>query len=662
MTGTSSTQIQERAEALYKEQSLILYQETDQLFAKFFLFEWIAGILVAWLIAPRTWIGETSYIHFHIWLATCFGLLIISFPLLLIYFRSGYLITRVSIAISQMLYAALFIHLSGGRIETHFYIFGSLAFLTFYRDWKVLTVATLVVALDHFIRGVWWPQSVFGVEIESPYRWMEHAGWVLFEDIFLIGISLREIKQHKFLCERQANLENVNEQINQQVQQGVKRYTLAYSQLEKEIEQRNLIEQKSRVREFKLRKIMESTIDPMITIDSDGMIQEASLSTLEVLGWTPDELIGNKLSLILPESHQQNQHASWQAPRLSLEDQSNRFIEAVAFRKDGSSVPVEILVWKTLIPGSQDPLFTGIIRDISERKQAEAEKEAMYSKLLETTRQAGMAEVATGVLHNVGNVLNSVNVSVNMMEDQLKQSQVKNLGKVSQLIEDNRDNLGEYFSTDRKGRQLPTYIHKLSQYLNSENDSIVSELSELASNVGHIKEIVSMQQSYAMVSGSRELVDLKELTESALRTNHTSFSRHGLTVIREYAELPAVMTDKHKLMQILVNLFTNAKQALEESNNNDKTIVVRLKTDDSEHVKIEVEDSGVGISEENLAKIFQHGFTTKVNGHGFGLHSCALAASEMGGALTVSSKGSERGARFTLRIPMNTNEEATCLQ
>lgn len=663
MSGEPNTQFQDRAAALYNEQSLKLYRETDQLFAKFFLFEWVAGILVACLVSPRTWIGDTAYVHFHIWLATLFGALIISFPLAFIYLRPGCLITRISIAISQMLIAALFIHLSGGRIETHFFIFGSLAFLTYYRDWKVLTVATIVVALDHFIRGVWWPHSVFGIDIESPYRWMEHAGWVLFEDLFLFGISFRGIKQHKNLCQRQADLENVNAQINAQVHEQIKRYTNANAQLEREIQQRILFEQESREREFKLRKIMESTIDPMITINSQGIVQEASLSTKEVMGWTPEELIGNEITRIIPESFQElHRNALLQAAQNNSDDRSSKLRELAAIRKDGTTIPIEILIWKTLIPGHQDPLFTGIIRDISLRKQAEAEKDAMYAQLLDSTRQAGMAEVATGVLHNVGNVLNSVNISVNVMEDKLKQSQVRNLEKVSQMLDSNRESLGDFISSDRKGKQLPSYINKLSQYLISENESIVSELSELASNIAHIKEIVSVQQSYARVSGTTEIVDLEELLESILRTNHSSLCKHGITVIREFAQLPAVTTDKHKLMQILVNLITNAKQALNESASHEKNLVIRLKTEDQEQVKVEVEDNGIGIPQANLPQIFQHGFTTKENGHGFGLHSCALAASEMGGALTVFSKGSDQGALFTLNMPVNINEEATCPQ
>lgn len=652
-----------RAESLFAEQSWNLCRETDYLFAKFFLFEWVIGIVVAVFIAPLTWIGDTSYLHFHVWLAVIFGALIVSFPLVLIYLRPGEFITRISVAISQMLFTALFIHLSGGRLETHFFVFGSLAFLAYYRDWKVIAVATVVVALDHFIRGVWWPQSVFGVSSESPYRWMEHAGWVIFEDIFLIGISLRGVREHKKLCFRQAALEKVNTQINEQVHQQIQRFAEANARLDMEMLEKSQFEQELQQREIKLRKILESTIDPMITIDVQGIIQEASLSTFNVLGWTPEELIGNDLSLIIPQQFQARHHAALsQAIQLRGLDDANKLREVIALRKDGTEIPVEVLIWKTLIPGHTDPLFTGIIRDISLRKQAEAEREAMYAQLVDSSRQAGMAEVATGVLHNVGNVLNSVNVSVNVLEDQLKRSQVQNLQKVSDLIESHGESLDQFFTSDEKGKQIPTYIKKLSAYLISENQSLVDELSELSSNVGHIKEIVSMQQSYAKVSGATEILNLEELIETALKTNAVSLEKHGVRVIRQSEPVPSITSDKHKLMQILVNLITNAKQALEESEIEDKRLIIRLKAEDESHVKLEIEDNGIGISEENLPKIFQHGFTTKKTGHGFGLHSCALAAQEMGGALSVFSTGEGQGALFTILLPLNIEEEMVCLQ
>jgi signal transduction histidine kinase len=178
----------------------------------------------------------------------------------------------------------------------------------------------------------------------------------------------------------------------------------------------------------------------------------------------------------------------------------------------------------------------------------------------------------------------------------------------------------------------------------------LKELELLRGNVEHIKEIVAMQQSYAKVSGVEEVSDVRELVEDSLRMNSGSMSRHGVTVIRNYETVPPMVMEKHKTLQILVNLVRNAQHACDESGRTDKRVTVRVASEAS-RVKISVTDNGVGIPAENLMRIFNHGFTTRKNGHGFGLHSGALAAKEMGGALTVHSDGRGCGATFTLELP-----------
>jgi two-component system sensor histidine kinase/response regulator len=208
-----------RAAELLHEQQQRLYRHTDRLFAALMAAQWVGGIAVALWISPRTWAGTSSAIHPHVWMAVGLGGAITIFPILLALFRPGEPITRHTISVGQALTSALLIHLSGGRIETHFHVFGSLAFLAFYRDWRVLIPATVVIALDHMIRGVYFPLSVFGTLSASPWRWMEHAAWVVFEDIFLIMSCLRAAGEMRDLAERQAKLEGVNEMIEQTVQQ-----------------------------------------------------------------------------------------------------------------------------------------------------------------------------------------------------------------------------------------------------------------------------------------------------------------------------------------------------------------------------------------------------------------------------------------------------------
>jgi two-component system sensor histidine kinase/response regulator len=190
-----------------------VWQRTDRMFAGLMALQWLASIGVALWITPLTWIGATSSIHVHVLAAIFLGSAIAAFPILLVFLRPGQAITRHVIAVSQMLVSALLIHLTGGRVETHFHVFGSLAFLAFYRDWRVLVTATIVVALDHFLRGTFWPQSVFGTITPDSLRWTEHAGWVLFEDVFLFIMCHQSVVEMRGIARRQAELELTNDRI-----------------------------------------------------------------------------------------------------------------------------------------------------------------------------------------------------------------------------------------------------------------------------------------------------------------------------------------------------------------------------------------------------------------------------------------------------------------
>jgi signal transduction histidine kinase len=209
----SHKSIAPRAAALFAEHQLAIFRRTDRMFAGLMVLQWIGGIIAALVISPRAWSGTWSETHLHVWAALFLGGAIISLPILLALTRPGAVLTRHVIAVAQMLMSALLIHLTGGRIETHFHVFGSLAFLAFYRDWRVFVPATLVVALDHLLRGIYWPQSVYGVLTASPWRFVEHAAWVIFEDVFLTVSAIQSRSEMWNIAERQAELEATNEVI-----------------------------------------------------------------------------------------------------------------------------------------------------------------------------------------------------------------------------------------------------------------------------------------------------------------------------------------------------------------------------------------------------------------------------------------------------------------
>ncbi|BCQ69487.1 hypothetical protein PEQA60_34770 [Pseudomonas sp. Eqa60] len=283
-------------------------------------------------------------------------------------------------------------------------------------------------------------------------------------------------------------------------------------------------------------------------------------------------------------------------------------------------------------------------------------KEAQ-SELMDSARQAGMAEIATNVLHNVGNVLNSVNICSEMLSRTLRSSRAQGLGKAMQLINQHQDDLGRFFTEDDKGKLLPGYLNQLVEAIATEQQGMGEELAQLARSVDHIKEIVATQQSYAGASRLIEPLRVAELIEDALRMNSGALARHQVTVVKDYGPLPPVMGDKHRMLLILINLISNAKYAMSNLDDHSRTLTLSASVLDGQTLSISVKDEGEGIPAENLTRIFSHGFTTRKDGHGFGLHSCALAAMEMGGQLNVHSDGPGLGATFTLDIPLISAED-----
>jgi signal transduction histidine kinase len=289
------------------------------------------------------------------------------------------------------------------------------------------------------------------------------------------------------------------------------------------------------------------------------------------------------------------------------------------------------------------------------KQQLEAEaaiERRLQSQLREASRHAGMAEVATSVLHNVGNVLNSVNVSASLVTDNLRRSKVAGLGRVVSLLQEHQHDIGQFIGHDERGRQLPAYLAGLSKHLLADQGETLQELDSLRRNIDHIKEIVAMQQSYAKLAGVSETVVPSELVEECLRISAADFDEHAITLVREFEPVPEISVDRHKVLQILVNLLRNAKHACQKTGLATHCVVIGLATA-SDGIRISVGDDGVGIAPDHMTRIFHYGFTTKQEGHGFGLHGSALAAREMGGSLHAASDGPGLGATFTLQLPLH---------
>jgi PAS domain S-box-containing protein len=425
------------------------------------------------------------------------------------------------------------------------------------------------------------------------------------------------------------------------------RVTERTGQLRSEVEERTRTEGALQASEGFLNSLVQNLPIFIFRKDRAGRLTFANQRFCERQGRPCDQLIGKTAFDLLPpgEAERQQQlderimasgtayEATEEETKIGGQPRFFHLIKVPVFDAAGQCVGVQ-----------------GMFLDVTERKQAEAELEQVHRQLVDASRQAGMAEIATGVLHNVGNVLNSVNVSATLVTDHVRHTKAASVAKLAAMFRQHKNDLPGFLTKDPRGQLVADYLDTLTEALAAEQQTVIAELEQLRKNIDHIKDIVAIQQSYACTSGVIESVPLPDLVEDALRMNASSLARHDVELVRDYQVRPTISTDKHKVVQILVNLVRNAKLACDESGRADKQITVRIASHPC-GVGIAVSDNGVGIPAENLTRIFAHGFTTRKTGHGFGLHSGALAAQQLGGVLSVHSDGLGRGATFTLELP-----------
>ncbi|MDB5872267.1 MAG: multi-sensor signal transduction histidine kinase [Ramlibacter sp.] len=414
--------------------------------------------------------------------------------------------------------------------------------------------------------------------------------------------------------------------------------------------ERGTAQETLRLSEKRSRSIIDSAQDAFVSIDSEGVIREWNHQAEAVFGWPRGEVIGTFLhEKIIPHEHREahlrgirHLQATGTGPVL------NKPIELTALRRNGEQFPVEMTIW-ALSMGAETT-YNAFLRDLTERKRAQAELEDVQ-KTVDASRQAGMAEIATNVLHNVGNILNSVNVSATLVSGTLRTSRARGLSQAVQMLDEHAANLGDFLTLDPKGKLLPGYLAGVAQALAQEQQQMSTELAHLTDSIDHIKGVVATQQSYAGGVNLVEPLQICDVAEDALRMNCGALERHGVTVVKQFSQVPVVRLDRVRVLQILVNLISNAGNAMENVPAQHSRITLSVDAIGSRGLRVSVRDEGEGIPVENLTRIFAHGFTTRKKGHGFGLHSCALAARQMGGTLTAHSDGPGRGATFTLELP-----------
>ena len=356
--------------------------------------------------------------------------------------------------------------------------------------------------------------------------------------------------------------------------------------------------------------------------------------------------------------HPADRAATQDAMLMAMRDRKQLRAHYRVVRPDGGVSHIESVAAVINDLDSGGVRLVGIDLDVTGRVAAQRREDALQLQLRDASRQAGMADVATSVLHNVGNVLNSVNVSASLVADSVKRSRVASLARVVSVVNEHQTDFGNFVANDERGRALPAYLTGLSRQLNAENHSVLLELQSLRGNIDHIKDIVAMQQRYAKLSGVADVVNVRALIEESLRITANAYERHAVKVVRRFGELPEITVDKHKVLQILVNLLRNAKDACDGNGERERRVTIVAEPCEL-GVRITLSDTGNGIAPENMHRLFTHGFTTKPNGHGFGLHSSALAAREIGGVLRAESAGVDCGATFILELPLTPPREGT---
>jgi PAS domain S-box-containing protein len=612
-----------RSAALYEAQLNRIFRSRDRVFAWLFVAQWAFALFVALVWSPYGWQGKIRTTHLHVYYAVFFGALLTLPSLFLIKTRPGSPLTRHAVAVVQMLWSALLIHLSGGRIETHFHIFGSLAFLAFYRDWKVILTATVVVAGEHLTRGLLWPESVYGIVNPEWWRFLEHAGWVVFEDVVLVMGVVEGLRALHLLSDRQAELEAVNDTVERKV-----------------IERTNEL---STSRE-QYRLLVETTKTIPCEIDAAShCFRYVGPQVQDMLGFAPADCLTSEF---LADHLHPDDRERVVSGFSGLQSTQDGQLEFRLRRADGT------YMWARLFASALDDdpahgrLLRGIALDITQTRELEIQ-------LRQAQKLESVGRLASGVAHEINTPVQFVNDSVHFVRDAF--------ADLAALI-------AEYQSLRacvREGCPGTPASEMAEKVARAEEDadlsyvleSVPQALGRSIDGLGRIAEIVRSMKEFAHPDRKEmTTVDLNHAIQSTLiiARNEYKFVADLATFL---GDLPPVTCYASEMNQVILNIVVNAAHAIEDvvKGTDRKGVITVRSIVDGDSVVISVSDTGTGIPEHIRDRIFDPFFTTKQVGKGTG-QGLAIARSVVvdkhGGDLNVESEVG-KGTTFLIRLPVS---------
>lgn len=411
--------------------------------------------------------------------------------------------------------------------------------------------------------------------------------------------------------------------------------------------------------ETRIRTILDSVGEGIITLDERGLIESSNPAANQIFRFNREQSVGLHSTMLLSDEHHFGDIDNDQVKveNALAELAAGHPVEFMGKRGDGDLFPMEVVI--TDMSLGEQHMRVCIVRDITVRKQTEARLEKAQKQLLETAHKSGMAEIATGVLHNIGNILNTVYTSTEEIRRTLLSCKIENLQRVNAMLEEHLDDLDTYLTVDPKGKVLPGYYIKFGHMLHASFDKVNDEILLLTEKAGMMRDVIRTQQNYARSDYHSEEIDVESIIDDALRVQEASLAKWEVVIVKNYAKVPSCIGQRSKLLQVVTNIVKNAREAMRENElfGKPKELAIRTGADADGRVFICFADNGVGIKKEALKKIFSHGYTTKDDGHGFGLHASANAMTEMNGSITVTSDGEHTGAEFTLTLPVAASKD-----